>query len=104
MEFWGVEVKSGQNLPVYPGDIQVIHLSQSNIGELKKEKGGESISLYVTVDGKKLVLSTLHTEKLPQQQFDLIFDRKFELSHNWKNGSVFFYGYRAVKPGEYPLL
>lgn len=77
---------------------------QANLGEAKKDKGGESICLYVTVDEKKLVLATLNTEKLPQQQFDLVFDRDFEISHNWKNGSVFFYGYLASNPiDEYPL-
>ncbi|XP_019179585.1 PREDICTED: histone deacetylase HDT1-like isoform X2 [Ipomoea nil] len=98
MEFWGVEVKNGEPLSVEPGEGMVLHLSQANLGEAKKDKGGESICLYVTVDGKKLVLATLNTEKLPQQQFDLVFDRDFEISHNWKNGSVFFYGYLASNP------
>ncbi|KAK6126306.1 hypothetical protein DH2020_039951 [Rehmannia glutinosa] len=87
MEFWGVEVKSGEPLKVFPGDGMVLHLSQANLGELKKEKGNESICLFVNVDGKKFVLGTLLTDKLPQQQFDLVFDRDFELSHNWKSGN-----------------
>ncbi|MCE3050822.1 hypothetical protein HAX54_048248 [Datura stramonium] len=57
------EVKSGQPLSVQPGDDMILHLSQ------------------------KLVLGTLSSDKLPQQQFDLVFDRDFELSHNWKNES-----------------
>nr|GLL46380.1 histone deacetylase HDT1-like isoform X2 [Ipomoea trifida] len=69
----------------------VLHLSQANLGEAKKDKGGESICLYVTVDEKKLVLATLNTEKLPQQQFDLVFDRDFEISHNWKNGILWYH-------------
>ncbi|KAL0309587.1 UNVERIFIED_CONTAM: Histone deacetylase HDT1 [Sesamum radiatum] len=91
----GVEVKSGEPLKVTPGDGMVLHLSQACLGELKKEKGNESVCMFVNVDGKKLVLGTLFSEKLPQQQFDLVFDRDFELSHNWKSGSVYFYGYRA---------
>ncbi|KAL0336978.1 UNVERIFIED_CONTAM: Histone deacetylase HDT1 [Sesamum calycinum] len=87
MEFWGVEVKSGEPLKVLPGDGMVLHLSQACLGELKKEKGNESVCLFVNVDGKKLVLGTLFTEKLPQQQFDLVFDQDFELSHNWKSGN-----------------
>lgn len=98
MEFWGVEVKCGEPSLVEPGEGMVLHLSQANLGEAKKDKGGESICIQVTVDGKKLVLATLNTDKLPQQQFDLIFDRDFEISHNWKNGSVFFYGYMATNP------
>ncbi|KAK4392101.1 Histone deacetylase HDT1 [Sesamum angolense] len=106
MEFWGVEVKSGEPLKVLPGDGMVLHLSQACLGELKKEKGTESVCLFVNVDGKKLVLGTLFTEKLPQQQFDLVFDQDFELSHNWKSGSVYFFGYKAANPfeEEYPLI
>lgn len=100
MEFWGAEVKSGEPLPVAPGEGMVLHLSQACLGELKKEKGNESVCLFVKVDGRKLVLGTLFSEKLPQQQFDLVFDRDFELSHNWKNGSVYFYGYKASNPFE----
>ncbi|KAL3646822.1 hypothetical protein CASFOL_009366 [Castilleja foliolosa] len=96
MEFWGVEVKSGEPLKVSPGDDMVLHLSQANIGELKNQKGNESVCLFVTVDGKKLVLATLYTDKLPQHQFDLVFEKDFELLHNWKNGSVFFYGYKTL--------
>ncbi|PHT70699.1 Histone deacetylase HDT1 [Capsicum annuum] len=82
----GAEVKSGQPLSVQPGDDMILHLSQASLGEVKRDKGSEPVCLFVTIDGKKLVLGTLSTDKLPQQQFDLIFDRDFELSHNWKNG------------------
>uniref|UniRef100_A0A5B6YTV9 Putative histone deacetylase HDT1 n=1 Tax=Davidia involucrata TaxID=16924 RepID=A0A5B6YTV9_DAVIN len=94
MEFWGVEVKSGEPITVDPGNGMVLHLSQACLGEVKGN-GNESVCLYVNIDGKKLVLGTLSPEKLPQQQFDLVFERDFELSHNWKNGSVYFYGYMA---------
>ncbi|KAA8516666.1 hypothetical protein F0562_016828 [Nyssa sinensis] len=97
MEFWGAEVKSGETLLVEPGYGLVLHLSQACLGEVKGN-GNESVCLYVNVNGKKLVLGTLSPEKLPQQQFDLVFERDFELSHNWKNGSVYFYGYKANNP------
>ncbi|XP_059305988.1 histone deacetylase HDT1 [Lycium ferocissimum] len=97
MEFWGAEVKSGEPLTVQPGDGMVLHLSQASLGELKK---AESACLSVSIDGKKLVLGTLNSEKVPQQQFDLVFDRDFELSHNLKNGSVYFFGYKATNPFE----
>ncbi|XP_023750597.1 histone deacetylase HDT1-like isoform X2 [Lactuca sativa] len=41
---------------------------------------------------KKHVLGTLHPKRLPQQRFDLLFADNFEISHNWKHGSVNFYG------------
>lgn len=97
MEFWGAEVKSGEPLTVQPGDGMVLHLSQASLGELKKDKS-ESVCLSVNIDGKKLVLGTLNSEKVPQQQFDLVFDRDFELSHNLKSGSVYFFGYKATNP------
>uniref|UniRef100_A0A3Q7HYW7 C2H2-type domain-containing protein n=1 Tax=Solanum lycopersicum TaxID=4081 RepID=A0A3Q7HYW7_SOLLC len=89
MEFWGAEVKSGEPLTVQPGDGMVLHLSQASLGELKKDKS-ESACLSVNIDGKKLVLGTLNSEKVPQQQFDLVFDKDFELSHNLKSGSIYF--------------
>ncbi|KAK2981507.1 hypothetical protein RJ640_030969 [Escallonia rubra] len=97
MEFWGVEVKGGESLKVEPGEGMVLHLSQAGLGEIK-DKAKESVCLRVKVDGKNLVLGTLSPEKLPQQLFDLVFDRDFELSHNWKHGSVYFYGYKAQNP------
>ncbi|NP_001312463.1 histone deacetylase HDT1-like [Nicotiana tabacum] len=99
MEFWGAEVKSGEPLTVQPGDGMVLHLSQASLGELKKDKA-QSVCLSVNIDGKKLVLGTLSSDKVPQQQFDLVFDRDFELSHNWKSGSVYFFGYKATNPFE----
>lgn len=100
MEFWGAEVKSGEPLSVQPGDDMILHLSQASLGEAKKDKRSEPVCLSVTIDGKKLVLGTLSSDKLPQQQFDLVFDRNFELSHNWKNGSVYVFGYKAANPFE----
>ncbi|XP_052174012.1 histone deacetylase HDT1-like [Diospyros lotus] len=98
MDFWGVEVKSGEPYHVEPGQGWIVHLSQACLGEFKKDKGSERVYLYVTIDGKKLVLGTLSPEKFPQLQFDLVFDKKFELSHNWKNGVVYFYGYKCNTP------
>ncbi|CAI0408109.1 unnamed protein product [Linum tenue] len=96
MQFWGVEVKSGEPLPVQCGDDFILHLSQATLGECKKDKGNGSVSLSVKVGGKKLVLGTLYPEKVPQLQFDLVFERDFELSHTGKNGSVYFMGYQNV--------
>ncbi|KAI3677199.1 hypothetical protein L1987_86821 [Smallanthus sonchifolius] len=83
----GVEVKSGQPLDVVLGEGKVLHLSQACVGEVKSNKANESVCLYVNIDDKKLVLGTLNSERLPQQLFDLVFDKDFQLSHNWKNGN-----------------
>ncbi|CAN1275797.1 Histone deacetylase HDT1 [Linum perenne] len=98
MKFWGVEVKSGEPLEVQCGDAFILHLSQASLGDCKKDKGNGSVCLYVKVDDKKLVLGTLSSEKIPQLQLDLVFDRDFQLSHNGKNGSVYFIGYKAGAP------
>ena len=71
---------------------------QASLGESKNKT--ESVPLYVNADGKKLVLGTLSHQNCPQLSFDLVFDQDFELSHNWKNGSVYFLGYRAFVPEE----
>ncbi|KAI3826134.1 hypothetical protein L1987_00177 [Smallanthus sonchifolius] len=102
----GVEVKSGQPLEVSLGEDKVLHLSQACLGEIKSNKTNESVCLHINIENKKLVLGTLNSERLPQQIFDLVIDKDFQLSHNWKNGSVYFYGYQADQPFDddsYPL-
>ncbi|KAE8734846.1 Histone deacetylase HDT1 [Hibiscus syriacus] len=103
MEFWGIEVKAGQPIKADPGADYVIHLSQASLGESKNK--ADSVPLYVNTDGKKLVLGTLSHQNCPQLSFDLVFDQEFELSHNWKNGSVYFLGYKTYVPEEgYPFI
>ncbi|KAL5060156.1 hypothetical protein RYX36_031760 [Vicia faba] len=94
MEFWGVEVKSGKPLKVVPEEDKIIHLSSACLGEISKDKGKEPVSLYVKFGDKKVQLGTLSSEKFPQTSYDLVFEKDFELSHNWKYGSVFFTGYK----------
>ncbi|KAF8403215.1 hypothetical protein HHK36_011314 [Tetracentron sinense] len=98
----GVEVKSGEPLKVRASKDKILHLSQASLDEIKKEKGKESIALFVKIGGQKLVLGSLSSEKFPQISFDLVFHKEFELSHNWKNGSVYFCGYKSVVADEYP--
>ncbi|XP_007015954.2 PREDICTED: histone deacetylase HDT1 [Theobroma cacao] len=98
MEFWGVEVKAGKPIKADPGANHVIHLSQATLGESKNK--AESVTLHVNADGQKLVLGTLSHQNFPQLSFDLVFDQEFELSHNWKNGSVYFLGYKTFVPDE----
>uniref|UniRef100_A0A2C9V8A8 Nucleoplasmin-like domain-containing protein n=1 Tax=Manihot esculenta TaxID=3983 RepID=A0A2C9V8A8_MANES len=97
MEFWGTEVKSGEPLVVEIGGDFILHLSQACLGEVKKDKGNESVCLYVKVNDKKYVLGILSPEKFPQISFDLVFEKDVELSHNWKNGSVYFSGYKIAQ-------
>lgn len=99
MEFWGVEVKAGEPTKVTPAPEHIIHLSQAALGE-SKNKGNENVPVFVNFGNKKLVLGTLSQEKFPQITFDLVFEKEFELSHNWKSGSVFFCGYKSALPDE----
>ncbi|XP_055961591.1 histone deacetylase HDT2-like [Mercurialis annua] len=94
MTFWGVEVKSGVPLAVESGGDFMVHLSQACLGEVKKDKGNDSVILSVKVGDKKIVIGTLSSEKFPHLTFDLVFDQDFELSHNGKHGSVYFCGYK----------
>ncbi|KAJ7981110.1 histone deacetylase HDT1-like [Quillaja saponaria] len=98
MEFWGVEVRSGEILKVEDFDESYIHLSQATLGESDKNKGSEPVILNLKIDDQKLVLGNLSRDKIPQLSFDLVFEKEFELSHNWKHGSVYFCGYKVYAP------
>ncbi|KAI4322368.1 hypothetical protein L6164_022071 [Bauhinia variegata] len=101
MEFWGIEVKSGETVKVDPEEFDAyVHLSQAALGESKKDSGSEKVVLHLKVGDQKLVLGTLSRENFPQLSFDIVLDKEFELSHNWKNGSVYFCGYKAEVPDE----
>ncbi|WJX68885.1 hypothetical protein P8452_53211 [Trifolium repens] len=92
MEFWGAEVKVGETLKVDPNEFEAcIHLSQAALGESKKDKGNDSVVLFVKVGEQKLVLGTLLKDKIPQISLELVLDKEFELSHNSKTASVHFY-------------
>ncbi|OEL24888.1 Histone deacetylase HDT2, partial [Dichanthelium oligosanthes] len=64
---------------------------QAALGESKKS---DNALMYVKVDDQKLAIGTLSPDKYPQIQFDLVFDKEFELSHTSKAASVFFSGYK----------
>lgn len=98
MEFWGLEVKPGQTVKCEPEDDHFLHLSQAALGESKK--ASDSTLMYVKVDDQKLAIGTLSAERFPQIQFDLVFDKGFELSHTSKTASVFFSGYKVYQPAE----
>ncbi|XP_010520408.1 PREDICTED: histone deacetylase HDT1-like isoform X2 [Tarenaya hassleriana] len=95
MEFWGVEVKAGKPVKVNPDEDALIHISQASLGEAKDKKGAESVPLFVKVGDQKLVMGTLSQGNFPQISCDLAFEKEFELSHNWKHGSVYFMGYKS---------
>ncbi|XP_022854312.1 histone deacetylase HDT1-like [Olea europaea var. sylvestris] len=95
MEFWGVEVKAGESLKVQPELGKLIHISQAALGEVKDVKAAKCIPVRMKIDKDKYVIGTLSAEDRPQVMFDLVFEREFELSHDWKNGSVYFIGYIA---------
>ncbi|URE35684.1 Histone deacetylase [Musa troglodytarum] len=106
MEFWGVEIKPEEAIKVDPGEDKYLHLSQASLGETKKDKGNENILVYVTFNNQKLVLGTLSADKCAQIQYDLVFEKEFEISHNSKNASVYLCGYKtvALEGAEYPFL
>ncbi|XP_019084539.1 PREDICTED: histone deacetylase HDT3-like isoform X2 [Camelina sativa] len=94
MEFWGVEVKPNSPLHVDPGEDMLVHISQAALGE-SKNNVKEPIQLFVKVGGQKLIIGNLSHGKFPQLSTELVLEKGFELSHNWKNGSVFFTGYKV---------
>ncbi|XP_010490865.1 PREDICTED: histone deacetylase HDT3 [Camelina sativa] len=95
MEFWGVEVKPNAPLRVNPGEDMLVHISQAALGE-SKNNVKEPIQLFVkVVGGEKLIIGNLSHDKFPQLSTELVLEKDFDLSHNWKNGSVFFTGYKV---------
>ncbi|KAM0931207.1 hypothetical protein ACQ4PT_000308 [Festuca glaucescens] len=94
MEFWGVEVKPGQSLSCDVGKEFIIHLSQAALGETEKESGNTVVS--AKVGDNKVVIGTLSAENQPQIQFDLVFEKEFELSHSSETASVFVCGYKVA--------
>ncbi|EYU36980.1 hypothetical protein MIMGU_mgv1a011305mg [Erythranthe guttata] len=98
MEFWGVEVKAGQTLKIHPEEGKLIHISQAALGEVKDVKGAKNVPLRLRIDLKNFIIGSLAAEDRTQLMFDLVFEKDFELSHDWKNGSVFFIGYIADDP------
>ena len=77
---------------------------QAALGESKKS---DNALMYVKIDDQKLAIGTLSVDKNPHIQFDLVFDKEFELSHTSKTTSVFFTGYKVEQPfeeDEYPFL
>ncbi|KAL1817026.1 histone deacetylase HDT1 [Daucus carota subsp. sativus] len=95
MEFWGVEVKAGEKVPVPVESGHLIHVSQVALGDVKNAKAANYVPVRMTVEGKKFVIGTLSADKGPQISFDLVLDKDFELSHDWKDGSIYFCGYSA---------
>ncbi|GMI79958.1 HISTONE DEACETYLASE 3, histone deacetylase 2C [Hibiscus trionum] len=99
MEFWGAEVKSGQNFKVELKNdgSRILHLSQVALGEVtgdnKKGKGNGLIYIYLKFKNDSFVIGTLSQEKFPQIPLDLVLTDTFELSHSWKNGSIYITGY-----------
>lgn len=59
--------------------------------------------LYLKFDDQKFVLGTLSKDTFPQISFDLVLEKEFELSTNSKNASIYFCGYKAEIPEEYPF-
>ncbi|KAL5674916.1 hypothetical protein ACJX0J_011047, partial [Zea mays] len=74
----------------------MLHLSHGALGESKKS---DNALMNVKIDDQKLAIGTLSVDKNPHIQFDLVFDKEFELSHTSKTTSVFFTGYKAKLMG-----
>lgn len=98
MDFWGVEVKAGKPVKVKVDGNETLHISQAALGELKNDKGNELIPLFLHANDQKFVIGTLCTGKIYNISYDLVLAKDFELSHNWKNGSIHFCGYKTFMP------
>ena len=75
----------------------ILFVPQGAFGEVKKD---DKATMFVKVDNQKLAVGTLSADKFPQLQFDLVFEKDFELSHTSKSASVFFSGYKVFQPAD----
>ncbi|KAH9608486.1 hypothetical protein KSS87_011269 [Heliosperma pusillum] len=98
--FMCIEVKGNKPCKVPLKLGYVIHVSQATLGDTKKDK--ETVIVQVKTSDKKLVMGLL-SQDTPQLSFDLVFDEDFEISHNWKNGSIHLMGYLAATGEQYPF-
>uniref|UniRef100_A0A453DLJ9 Nucleoplasmin-like domain-containing protein n=1 Tax=Aegilops tauschii subsp. strangulata TaxID=200361 RepID=A0A453DLJ9_AEGTS len=77
---------------------------QGALGEVKKD---DKATMFVKIGDQKLAIRTLSTDKFPQIQFDLVFEKEFELSHNSKTSSllremnILFYSSKNVSSSSY---
>lgn len=74
------------------------------MGEVKDDKGANKIPIRLKIGEKNFVIGTLSAGDRPQIMFDLVFEKEFELSHDWKSGSVYFIGYQTMDPCLYPSI
>ncbi|KAF6146811.1 hypothetical protein GIB67_007525 [Kingdonia uniflora] len=89
----GVEVKAGKPLKVAkPESDRFLRITHVALGETK-DNGNESVPLFLKTNEQKFVIGTLSSDKFPQTELNLPLPNEFELSHNWKHGSVHFTGY-----------
>nr|GMD16015.1 histone deacetylase HDT1-like [Ipomoea batatas] len=91
-------------MKVSPEHDRIIHISQASLGEVKDEKAANKVPIRLKIGGKNFVIGTLSAGDRPQIMFDLVFEKEFELSHDWKNGSVYFIGYQTMDPCLYPSI
>jgi hypothetical protein len=62
------------------------------MGKVTKDIKGEPVSLIVKTDNQKFHLGTLNSKTIPHVSYCLVFDKEFELSHDWKYGEISFTG------------
>ncbi|KAL4578682.1 hypothetical protein LXL04_014811 [Taraxacum kok-saghyz] len=86
-----LDVKPNESLKVTVEDFKLLHISQVALGEMKNGKKVDNVPVRVNINDKKYVIGTLSSERAPQIIFDLVFEQDLELSHGWKDGSVYFY-------------
>ncbi|KAI4382280.1 hypothetical protein MLD38_008262 [Melastoma candidum] len=84
------------------GSVGAMHVV-ATLGQWKKSIRSVFVHVHVSLGGQKLVLGTLCPGKIPQLSFDLVFDKEFELSHNWTSGSVYFCESKSKEEGELEL-
>ncbi|CAH1447419.1 unnamed protein product [Lactuca virosa] len=91
MSYWGIEVFNDTPLDYKVRTGRGLRISKAALVE--KNKGTEEyFSVFITFNGRKVVVGNLHPQLMPIQEMNLLFDCDIQLSHNWENGTVHFSG------------
>ncbi|XP_044336045.1 histone deacetylase HDT2 [Triticum aestivum] len=67
---------------------------------LVKSKEADMATMFVKVGDKRICIGTLCSDRFPQTNFDLFFEKDFELSHTSSSATVSFRGYNIFHPAK----
>ncbi|CAH1447145.1 unnamed protein product [Lactuca virosa] len=100
MASWGCEVRAGERFVADIAEGTILVILKAYLGVPKEDIHEDSVSLYITVDGKKLVAGNFNPRRHSEQRLCLSIDKKFSLTHTLRDNSLYFFGVTHEKEPE----